>query len=125
VAITPENYKFRYQARLSSGSMTAYIFHITPRRKREGLIEGELWIDADTGIAVRQSGYFVKSPSVFVKRVEVSRETHLRDGSAEMRVTHVTVETRLVGKGELTVHERPCAGGACDNLATSVSNDER
>ena len=122
VAITPANYKFRYQGRIENGSLKAFMFHITPRRKREGLIQGELWIDAYTGVAVRQSGYLVKSPSVFVKRIDVTRETFLRDGIAEMRVTHLTVETRLVGRGELTIHERPCAASeACPSVAASSS----
>lgn len=121
VAITPANYKFRYQGRIENGSLKAFMFHITPRRKREGLIQGELWIDADTGVAVRQSGYLVKSPSVFVKRIDVTRETFLRDGMAEMRVTHLTVETRLVGRGELTIHERPCAASeGCSSAAASA-----
>lgn len=122
VAINPENYKFRYQGRIQNGSLDAYIFHITPRHKREGLIQGELWIDADTGLAVRQSGYLVKSPSVFVKRIEVTRETFLRDGMAEMRLTHLTVETRLVGRGELTIHERPCAASEDCSTASETSS---
>jgi hypothetical protein len=87
----------------------AYRFLITPRKKREGLIKGELWLDGETGSVVRQSGYLVKKPSIFVKRVDVTRETDLRDGSAEMRVTHLSVDTRLVGRAELIIHERPCA----------------
>jgi hypothetical protein len=115
VAITPANYKFRYQGSYQSGAVKAYIYRITPRKKREGLIQGDLWIDAETGTAIRQSGYLVKRPSVFVKRVDVRRETHLRDGIADMRITHLTVDTRLVGKGELTINERPCSADSAPN----------
>ena len=109
VAITLANYKFRYKGAVKTGGTMAYRFLITPRKKREGLIKGELWLDGETGSVVRQSGYLVKKPSIFVKRVDVTRETDLRDGSAEMRVTHLSVDTRLVGRAELTIHERPCA----------------
>jgi len=68
-----------------------------------------LWLDGETGAVVRQSGYLVKKPSIFVKRVDVTRETTFRDGSADMRVTHLSVDTRLVGRAELIIHERPCA----------------
>jgi hypothetical protein len=108
VAITPANYKFRYKGSVRNGETVAYAFLIAPRKKRQGLIEGELWLDGETGTVVRQSGYLVKKPSIFVKRVDVIRETELRDGVAEMRVTHLSVDTRLVGRAELTIQERPC-----------------
>jgi hypothetical protein len=109
VAITLANYKFRYQGAVQTGGTTAYVFLITPRKKREGLIKGALWLDGETGAAVRQSGYLVKRPSIFVKRVDVTRETALRDGIAELRVTHLSVETRLVGRAQLVIRERPGA----------------
>jgi hypothetical protein len=86
----------------------AYSFVINPRKKRAGLIRGELWLDGETGAVVRQSGYLVKSPSIFVKRTAVTRVTTIRDGLADERITHVTVDTRLAGRAELTIRERPC-----------------
>ena len=107
VAITPANYKFRYKGAVKTDETVTYVYLITPRKKREGLIKGELWLDGETGAAVRQSGHLVKKPSIFVKRVDIARETTLRDGIAEMRVTHLSVDTRLVGRAELTIQERP------------------
>lgn len=113
VAVTPANYKFRYKGSMQAGGTAVYIFQITPRKKREGLIKGELWLDGETGAAVRQSGYLVKQSSIFLKHVDVTRETALRDGVAEERITRLSVDTRLVGRAELTIHERP--GTAWDN----------
>jgi len=115
VAMTPANYKFRYEGSIKTDLKTdlktdrgvVRAFLITPRKKREGLIKGEIWLDGETGAVVRQSGYLVKTPSIFVKRVDVTRETALRDGVAEERVTHLSVDTRLVGRAELTIYERP------------------
>jgi hypothetical protein len=90
-----------------AGHTAAYAFTITPRQKREGLIKGELWLDGETGAVLRQSGYLVRSPSIFIKRVEVTREVLLRGGVAELRVTHLTLDTRLAGRAELMVAERP------------------
>ena len=109
IAITPANYSFRYKGSVKTGETVAYAFLITPRKKREGLIKGELWLDGETGAVVRESGYLVKKPSVLVKRVDITRETTLQDGIAAIRVTHLSVDTRLVGRAELTIHERPCA----------------
>jgi hypothetical protein len=107
VAITPTNYKFHYKGSMKTGDAVAYAFQITPREKREGLIKGELWLDGETGSVVRESGYLVKKPSIFLKRVDVSREIVLRHGVAEIRFTHLSVDTRLVGRAELTIQERP------------------
>jgi hypothetical protein len=115
VAITPANYKFHYKGRVEIDGRTAYAFAIAPRKKRAGLVKGELWLDADTGTVVRQAGYLVKSPSLFVKRVDVTRETQLQSGVPEVRVTHLAVYTRLVGRAELIVVERPYA--AADAVA--------
>jgi hypothetical protein len=108
VAVSPANYQFRFVGSVGSDEELGYAFEITPRKKREGLIQGVLWIDAETGAAIRLSGYLVKRPSIFVKRVDVTRETSLRNGVAESRVTHLALETRLVGRAELTIRERPC-----------------
>jgi len=120
VAVTPANYQFHYAGQVGSEAGLAYAFHISPRKKREGLIHGVLWIDAETGSAVRLSGYLVKKPSIFVKRVDVTRETSLRDGVAQSRVTHLALDTRLVGRAELTIHERPCVD--CTDSTVSGSN---
>ena len=107
VSITPANYKFAYKGAVAYGDRLAYAFQITPRKKSEGLIKGELWLDAETAVPLRKSGYFVKSPSVFIKRIEVTQESEVRDGTVELRLTHVAVNTRLVGRAELVIAERP------------------
>ena len=107
VAVTPANYKFSYKGVARDADGIAYAFQITPRKKREGLIKGELWLDGESASPLRYSGQLVKRPSVFVKSVEVTRESSLRAGAVEMRRTHLTVETRLVGRAELVIEERP------------------
>jgi len=109
VAMTPANYDFRYRGVVNIGETAAYVFQIRPRKKRQGLIKGELWLDGETGTAIRQSGYLVKQPSIFVKRADVTRETFLRHGVAEMRLTSLSIDTRIVGPAELTIRERPFA----------------
>jgi hypothetical protein len=109
VAITPANYRFRYMGEVGSGTTSAYVFRIVPRRKCDGLIQGELWIDAQTGQEVLRKGHLVKTPRSFAGRIEFLRDTTLVDGSPAIRVTHVTLETRQIGRGELTITELPLA----------------
>jgi hypothetical protein len=107
VAVTPANYKFRYVGSMETDGTGVYVFQITPKKKRAGLIKGQIWIDSATGIAVHQTGRLVKRPSIFISRIDVTRDTNQRDGIPTTRVTHVAVDTRLVGRAELTITERP------------------
>ncbi len=107
VAITPANYRFRYAGSLSDGDTCTYVFEITPRNKRPGLIKGQLWIDAATGMTVRQTGYLVRLPSVVVRRINVTRDTLLRDGVVYAKKTRLEIDTRLVGRANLTITEWP------------------
>jgi hypothetical protein len=107
VTVTPANYKFRYLGAVQDDGAVVCVFQIAPKQKRAGLIRGQIWIDSGTGIAIRQAGRFVKRPSVFIRRIEVVRDTHLRDGVPDTRVTHVAIDTRLAGHAELTITESP------------------
>ena len=55
---------------------------------------------AHAGVPVLQFGRLAKSPPVFVKRVPVNREDTFRDRNVESRLTHITVETRLVRRAD-------------------------
>ncbi len=119
VAITPANYRFRYRGRATEGGgADAYIFDITPHKKRAGLIRGQLWVDAASGMAVRLTGYLVKRPSIFVRRINITRDTYLQSGTAYARITQVAIDTRLVGRADLTVTEWPYSG---PSLGTSAA----
>jgi hypothetical protein len=106
VAITPNNYKFRYAGSIESGGNRSYIFAIKPRRRSEGLIEGHLWIDEATGAAVHQEGRVVKRASVFIRQIRITRDSGSRAALPYLRVTHVDIDTRLAGRAELTIRER-------------------
>ena len=104
MAITPDNYKFRLKAKLTQNETLTYIFQLTPKKKRQGLFKGELWLDADTGMPVRESGQLVKNPSVFLKKVEFTREYQLQNGVALPSHIESTVDTRIAGKAELSIN---------------------
>jgi hypothetical protein len=106
LAITPANYKFKFKGHSGEGENQIYIFQLTPRKKRVGLFKGELWIDAASCLPVRESGRLVKTPSIFLKRVEFVREYYIRGGVAVPLQIASTLETRLVGRAEVTVHYR-------------------
>jgi hypothetical protein len=107
VAITPANYKFRYVGEVGTGIALAYKYEITPRKKRKGLFQGQIWIDSVTGAAILQAGRFVKMPSPLLGNVRFVREAEVTEGNTSIRVTHVTIETQHAGRGELTITEIP------------------
>jgi hypothetical protein len=101
VAITPANYKFRHKGSLEQNGQRVELFQITPKKKRIGLFKGDLWLDAKTGMPVRESGQFVKTPSVFLKKVEFVQEFEIHDGIAIPKHMASTADVRLVGRAEL------------------------
>ena len=109
LAVIPANYKFKFKGHSGEGENQIYIFQLTPRKKRVGLFKGELWIDAASCLPVRESGRLVKTPSIFLKRVEFVREYYIRGGVAVPLQIASTVETRLMGPAEVTVHFRNVA----------------
>jgi hypothetical protein len=104
IAITPANYKFRYAGRLVQQGVTTQILEVTPKKKAVGLFKGQLWIDAASGMPVREIGQFVKTPSVFLKKIAFVRDYQIRDGIAFPSHIQSTVDTRIVGRAELEIN---------------------
>jgi hypothetical protein len=106
LAITPENYKFKYKGERELEGRKAHLFELSPRKKRVGLFKGELWIDAATYLPLREAGQFVKNPSIFLKKVEFVRDYDIVNDRAIPRQIRSTVDTRIVGKAELLIQYR-------------------
>jgi hypothetical protein len=100
--ITKSNYRFRFVT--TKGAVS--VFQITPRRKRKGMIAGEMWIDNETGLVTHLSGRLVKSPSLMLRRIGISQEMEIRHGATYARETHLDIDTRFTGRAELTIRER-------------------
>ena len=97
-AITPENYKFNYKGVQAINGQTAYEFHVKPRQKRPGLFKGKVYLDVTTGHILRAEGTLVKSPSVFVKKVEFTQDYEYVAGFSLPARLHSIADTRLFGK---------------------------
>lgn len=102
--VSPQNYKFKYKGVQSHNGMRVHVFQVTPRQKQVGLFRGELWLDEQTSLLVRESGRFVKNPSVFLKKVEFVRDYEIRDGVSVPKHIQSVVDTRLVGPAEININ---------------------
>jgi hypothetical protein len=104
VAITPSDYKFHYAGEVRTGGAAAYVYDITPRKSRPGLLQGKIWMDAGSGGEVMLSGYLMDLPPSG-GRVEVVRDTKLMNGCAFGRITHLRFTVPLLGRAEVVITE--------------------
>jgi len=104
ISITPANYKFKYKGLQDHEGQQAYVFQVSPRRKQVGLFKGDLWIDPQTYMPVRESGRFVKSPSIFLKKIEFVRTYEVKDGLAVPQHIESKVQTRIFGPVYVSVN---------------------
>jgi hypothetical protein len=102
-AVTPANYKFKYKGISELDGRPVHLFDVSPKKKAAGLFKGQLWIDAATYLRVQETGYLVKNPSIFLKKVAFQRRYEIRDGVSVPRDVQSVVDTRLVGKAEITI----------------------
>ena len=124
LAITPANYKFKYKGMNVEEGHLVHVFQVSPRKKSVGLFKGELWLDVQTCLPVRESGRFVKSPSIFLKKIEFVREYEIRDGIAIPKHIQSTVDTRLWGTAEMKIHYSNVVRAAEDILPVSTTVNE-
>jgi hypothetical protein len=103
IAITPENYQFKYKGLTERDRQKVHVFELKPRHKRVGLFKGELWLDPETCLPVHESGRLVKNPSIFVKKMEFVRDYEIIDGVSYLKRMETKTETRLVGRAELNI----------------------
>lgn len=126
LAVTPENYKFKYKGMNASEGHLVHVFQLDPRKKSVGLFKGEIWLDAQTCLPVRESGRFVKSPSVFLKKIQFVREYDIKDGIAIPRHIESTVDTRLWGPAEMRIdYSNYTTGGDNDRAAGNSNQDNQ
>lgn len=103
--INDRNYKFKFKRVAETDGRRVHLYEISPRKKRVGLYKGELWIDEETALPVREAGQFVKSPSpIFLKKVSFTRTYLIVDSVALPTRIESLIETRIAGKAELVIN---------------------
>jgi hypothetical protein len=103
MSISPMNYKFKYRGLQNHDGKDVYVLAVSPRHKRVGLFKGEVWMDQKTYMPVRESGKFVKSPSIFLKKIEFVRTYEVKNGVAVPQHIESKVMTRLFGPVTLNI----------------------
>jgi len=112
VSVTRLNYRFEFEKVADYNGQMAYVFQLTPRRKRAGLFRGELWLHAETAIPLRLWGDFVKSPSIFVRSFRFVEDYQTIHACNEPLRSLLTARTRIAGSVEMTVWQHPASDDA-------------
>jgi len=105
-AISPANYKFSYKGTTELSGRVVHVFHLKPQQKRAGLFKGKIYLDAYTGTLARAEGKLVKSPSLFVKRVEFVQDYADVNSFTFPVHIHSEAQTRLVGRTVVDIYEQ-------------------
>ncbi len=103
LSVTPENYRFKYKGSTTLNGRQAHLFQVSPVKKREGMFQGQLWIDGETFLPLRESGSLVKKISILVKKSAFVRNYEIHDGLLLARQEEWEFDAIGFGKAALTV----------------------
>jgi hypothetical protein len=104
LSITPVNYKFKFHGLEDRFGTKVYVFNVTPRKKKVGFFKGEVWLDPQTCMPLREQGRFVKNPSIFFKRMDFVRTYQLHDGVSRPDHIESIVQTHIVGPVQISIN---------------------
>jgi hypothetical protein len=125
LAINSENYKFSYKGTSDLNGLTVYLYDLKPRQKRSGLFKGRIYVDAATGRLIRSQGRLLKSPSVFIKKIEFVQDYETIAGFTFPVRLHSEAFTRLAGKAIVNIfqsdYQPETATGPSEDLGTVLA----
>jgi hypothetical protein len=106
MAFSAANYKFSYKGLHIADGRTLHEFQLKPRRRRVGLLKGNMYLDARTGSLVHLEGVPAKSPSVFLSKIRVSQD--FADFGPFTLPVHLHSEAKasIVGRTIVDVYQR-------------------
>jgi len=126
-AINDQNYKFSFRGDDQIGGRVVHVYSVKPRDKRVGLFKGHIAVDVTTGSLVRAEGEFVKSPSVFIKKIEFVQDFTDVAGFTLPVHMHSVADTRVYGKAIVEVENhsyqaKPVEAVASQEALVSLGN---
>ena len=120
-AINDSNYKFTFRGDDQIGGRVVHVYAVKPHEKRVGLFKGHIYVDVTTGSLVRAEGEFVKSPSVFIKKVEFVQDFTDVGGFTLPVHMHSVADTRVYGKAIVEVDNHGYQARPVDAIAQQQS----
>jgi hypothetical protein len=93
-AINRDNYDFNIDSHADDGMIK---LQLNPRRRDKRLVDGAAWLAAASGGLVRLQGRLSKSPSFWVRWVDVTRDYRLIHGTMMPVAVESTADVRFAG----------------------------
>jgi outer membrane lipoprotein-sorting protein len=103
IGITRDNYEFKYKGLGTLNDRRVYVFELKPKQNRLGLFKGEIWVDTLTFQTLRESGTFMKSPSIYLSKLQFVRQYEIQDGLAIPTNVSSKIQTRMAGTAEIDI----------------------
>ncbi len=104
-AVTDANYSFALLGREQSKDCNCYVLAITPKRDSKDLMKGKVWVDPVSFQIRRMEGEPAKSPSWWVKHVNVTLLFQEVRGMWLQTAAYADAEVRLFGHHVLESHD--------------------
>jgi hypothetical protein len=102
VALTTANYDFSYAGEAVLDGQPCFLLGLNPKRKDKELIAGQAWIDKSTFAVRRIEGDLAKSPSMWIKKVQVAITFGDVGGNWLQTSLNAKADVRFIGTQTLT-----------------------
>ena len=97
-AVVRDNYDFIGQGRQMFEGVNCYVLGLKPKRQEPSLIEGRAWVDPNTFAIRKIEGRMSKSPSWWVKDVDVVVNFGEIGGVWIQTASHAVADVRVIGR---------------------------
>jgi hypothetical protein len=109
-----ENYDFVFLGMAAVDGHPCYLLQLQPKHKREDLVAGRGWIDAENYLPRLIDGDLAKNPSWWLKRVHLTLTFGDVDGMWLQTGTKAIADVRIFGEHILTSREVNYASGQAE-----------
>ena len=97
IAISRQDYEFRYAGTAESDHRPCYVLQIIPNREDSKLLRGRIWVDRDTYLIHHFEGEPAKNPSWWIKDLKVSTTYTDMGGMWLQTTSEGKADVRLLG----------------------------
>lgn len=103
--ISDENYKFSLLGEETVDGRRCYVLGLEPRRDSKELLKGKAWVDAENYRVHRVVGEPAKSPSWWIKKLQITVAFGSVQGMWLQTMSHAEADVRFFGHNVLSAHD--------------------
>ncbi len=111
-SIDRDNYDFTYLGEQALDGAPCFVLGLQPKRNEKSLVSGKAWVDQKTFLVRRVQGRLAKSPSWWLKSVEVTLDFGDAAGMWLPTASRAVADVRIFGPHTLTERALSIRAGA-------------